>query len=256
MEDLPEEILLRIFRSLLPYKDYASIRLVCRQWERLWRVIKSWRMNTFYDSLSSSTSSVSIHWHLIDPPTKFNLTPRFSHSVCYVDSKRMLYMFGGNRDMATSLNDFWSLDLSTRSSFSWERILATGSYPPPKCSSTFIDDEQGNLILFGGRSMIYIDDIHMRKQLHNELHAYSLERNSWKLHVNFNEPGPICGHSASMVNVNNQKRMIIFGGCTLTNDQSQQATPQNTNDLWQWTDIQTNTWTMIHVNGIKPEPRE
>ncbi|CAF3202581.1 unnamed protein product [Rotaria socialis] len=253
IEDLPEEILLRIFRSLLPYKDYASIRLVCRQWERLWRVIKSWRMNTFYDSLSLSTSSVSIHWHLIDPPAKFNLTPRFSHSVCYVDSKRMLYVFGGNRDMATSLNDFWSLDLSTRS---WERILATGSYPPPKCSSTFIDDEQGNLILFGGRSMIYIDDIHMRKQLHNELHAYSLERNSWKLNVNFNEPGPICGHSASMVTVNNQKRMIIFGGCTLTNDQSQQATPQSTNDLWQWTDIQTNTWTMIHVDGIRPEPRE
>jgi hypothetical protein len=26
----------------------------------------------------------------------------------------MLYVFGGSRDMATSLNDFWRLDLSTR----------------------------------------------------------------------------------------------------------------------------------------------
>ncbi|CAF0957454.1 unnamed protein product [Rotaria sordida] len=249
IEDLPEEILLRIFRYLLPYKDYSSIRLVCRQWERLGRVTKDWRMNNFYNNLSLSTSSVSIHWHLIDPPRKFNLIPRFSHSVCYVDSKRMLYVFGGNRDMATSLNDFWCLDLSTRN---WERILATGSYPPPKCSSTFIDDEQGNLLLFGGRSMIYIDDIHMREQLHHELHSYSLEKNSWNLHKNLNEPGPICDHSASIININNQKRMIIFGGCMIIDDQYQQSTPQRTNDLWQW----TNTWTMIHVNGTKPEPRK
>jgi hypothetical protein len=71
-------------------------------------------METFHNSLSLSTSSVPIHWQLIDPPSRFNLIPRFSHSVCYVDSKRMLYVFGGSRDMATSLNDFWRLDLSTR----------------------------------------------------------------------------------------------------------------------------------------------
>ncbi|CAF1317566.1 unnamed protein product [Adineta steineri] len=251
IEDLPEEILLRIFRYLPPYEDYASVRLVCRQWERLWREIKKWRRDTFHSNLSLSTSPVSIHWHSIDPPAKFNLTPRFSHSVCYVDSKRMLYVFGGSRDMATSLNDFWRLDLSTRS---WERILATGRYPPPKSSATFIDDENGNLILFGGRSMIYIDDIHIREQLHSELHSYSFERNSWSLHDNLNEPGPICDHSASMINVNNQKRMIVFGGNTGTREQPSPL--QRTNDLWQWTDIHTNTWTMIQVDGIRPEPRK
>jgi len=132
--------------------------------------------------------------------------------------------------------------------FSWEKILPTGNYPPPKCSSTFIDDENGNLILFGGRSMIYIDDIHIREQLHSELHSYSLERNSWNLHVNLNEPGPISDHSASMININNQKRMIVFGGSIIPIDQ----TTQRTNDLWQWTD----TWTLIPVNGIRPEPRK
>ena len=131
-----------------------------------------------------------------------------------------------------------------------ERILATGSYPPPKCSSTFIDDENGNLILFGGRSMVYIDDIHIREQLHNELHSYSLDRNTWNLHANLNEPGPISDHSASMININNQKRMIVFGGWITTADQ--QSTPQRTNDLWQW----TNTWSRIHVDGIRPEPRK
>jgi hypothetical protein len=133
--------------------------------------------------------------------------------------------------------------------FSWERVLATGSYPPPKSFSTFIDDENGNLILFGGRSMIYIDDIHTREQLHNELHSYSFERNSWNLHENLTEPGPICDHSASMININNQKRMIVFGGCVVAMDQTP---PQRTNDLWQW----TNTWTIIHVDGIRPEPRK
>ncbi|UJR10800.1 hypothetical protein I4U23_014988 [Adineta vaga] len=251
IEDLPEEILLRIFRFILPYKDYASIRLVCRQWERLWREIKQWRIENFSNHISSSTSAVSIHWQLIDPSTKFNLTPRFSHSVCYVDSKQMLYVFGGSRDMATSLNDFWRLNLSTRS---WERILPIGQYPPPKCSATFIDDENGNLILFGGRSKIYTDDIHMREQLHHELHSYSIEGNTWNLHSNLSEPGPISDHSASIVAINNQKRMIVFGGMVGT--MNQQSLLQGTNDLWQWTDIETNTWTMIQIDCNRPEPRK
>ena len=111
--NLPEEVLLRIFEYLLPY-EYTSIRLVCQQWARLSRTTKKWRLNTFHRNLSSPTSPVSIHWSLIDPPARFNLTPRFSHSVCYVDSQRLLYVFGGRRDFATSLNDFWRLDLSTR----------------------------------------------------------------------------------------------------------------------------------------------
>jgi hypothetical protein len=102
--------------------------------------------------------------------------------------------------------------------------------------------------------MVYIDDIHIREQLHNELHSYSLERNTWTLHVNLVEPGPICDHSASMVTINNQKRMIIFGGCVGPIDQ--QLALQRTNDLWQWTDIHTNIWAIVQVDGIRPEPRK
>ena len=104
--------------------------------------------------------------------------------------------------------------------------------------------------------MIYIDDIHIREQLHGELHSYSLERNSWNLHSNVNEPGLISDHSASIVNIDNQKRMIVFGGSMATMNQNRQSTPERTNDLWQWTDIRTNTWTMIQVNGIRPEARK
>lgn len=96
---------------------------------------------------------------------------------------------------------------------------------------------------------MYIDDIHIREQYHSELHTYSLERNSWTLHVNLNEPGPISEHSASIVKINNQKRMIVFGGSILPIDQ----TSQETNDLWQWTD---STWTLIQVNSVRPEPRK
>jgi len=42
--------------------------------------------------------------------------------------------------------------------------------------------------------------------------------------------------------------MIVFGGSISPIDQ----TSQRTNDLWQWTD----TWTLIDVNGIRPEPRK
>jgi hypothetical protein len=96
--------------------------------------------------------------------------------------------------------------------------------------------------------MIYSGDIYVTKQLHNELHSYSLERNSWTVHVSLNEPGPISDHSASIVNINNQKRMIVFGGFISLNDR----VIQRTNDLWQWKD----TWTLIQVNGVRPEPRQ
>jgi len=247
MLDLPEEILLRIFQFLLPYDDYSSIRLVCRQWSRLSHVVRQWRQDQFYKNFSLNDRSVSIHWHLCDPPKRYNLIPRFSHSVCYVDSKRSLFVFGGRRDLTTSLNDFWRLDLSTRS---WERILATGHYPPPKCSSTFVEDENGNLILFGGRSMVFVDDVHMREQLHSELHSFSLEKNSWTIHPNLNEPGPICDHSASMMNEN---QMIVFGG-SMINDERIVAEP--TNFLWKWTGISTNIWTKISIEGVEPEPRK
>ena len=101
-------------RHVCRFSDYASIRLVSRQWSRLWRVTKAWRQETFDQHLSSSTQPVSIHWQLIDPPPRFNLIPRYSHSVCYVDSTRLLYVFGGSRDLATTLNDFWRFNLSTR----------------------------------------------------------------------------------------------------------------------------------------------
>ena len=135
--------------------------------------------------------------------------------------------------------------------FSWERILATGRYPPPKCSSTLIHDENGNLILFGGRSMIYIDDIHMREQYHSELHSYSIERNCWNLHVSLNEPGPICDHSASIIHRNDQSLMIIFGGSIMNADSMQPNLVQENNNLWQWNDV----WTLVNVDGLKPEPR-
>ena len=139
---------------------------------------------------------------------------------------------------------------------SWDRVLATGSYPPPKCASTLIDDTRGNLILFGGRSMVHIGDIHMREQLHHELHSYSMERNLWTLLVNVNEPGPICDHSASISNLHDRSRMIVFGGLVAATDHNEPAIAQRTNDLWQWSDVETNTWTKIVVEGTRPEPRK
>ena len=100
--------------SISLIRDYSSIRLVSQQWARLWRAVRQWRHDQFNRNFSSSDRPVSIHWQRCEPPKRFNLTPRFSHSACYVDSKRSLYVFGGRRDLTTSLNDFWRLDLSTR----------------------------------------------------------------------------------------------------------------------------------------------
>jgi hypothetical protein len=135
--------------------------------------------------------------------------------------------------------------------------LATGCYPPPKSSSTFVDDTHEHLILFGGRSMIHTDDIHLREQLHNELHSYSFASNCWTRHVDVNEPGPICDHSASMAtDANGRTAMIVFGGSTVNIDQINQMSPQPSNELWQWTGVQSNRWSKIRVDGPTPEGRK
>ena len=95
--------------------------------------------------------------------------------------------------------------------------------------------------------MICIDGIqHLREQLHSELHSYSLERNTWTSHASFNEPGPICDHSASMVG----RRMIVFGGSIVLPDQT---VGQQSNDLWEW----MNDWRKLSLGeGVKPEARK
>ena len=101
--------------------------------------------------------------------------------------------------------------------------------------------------------MIHVDDIHIREQLHHELHSYSFEKNSWTLQSNLNEPGPICDHSASMIEGINGKEMIVFGGSMMNFDLSLHETR---NDLWKWTGTQRNIWTKIPVEGIQPEGRK
>lgn len=98
--------------------------------------------------------------------------------------------------------------------------------------------------------MVFVDDVHMREQLHGELHSYSFEKNSWSIHPNLDEPGPICDHSASMIEGN---QMIVFAG-SMINDE--RAVPEPTNVLWRWTGISSNVWTKILAEGVEPEPRK
>ncbi|CAF0980537.1 unnamed protein product [Didymodactylos carnosus] len=210
---------------------------VCKQWYRILSDVRKWRLSTFYSSFSDSPPH--IHWRIYDTPLRLNITPRFNHAVCYVDSYYM-YVFGGNRDILTTLNDFWRFDISTRM---WERILATGTYPPPKSAATFIEFEQ-QLYLYGGKSMIHVDDVHVRQQQHSELHIYSLDRNCWYLQSSINDPGGIADHSASVLN----RSMIVFGGLL-------ESRRQKSNELYEYK-FDEKSWTKVDVNGVKPEPRQ
>ena len=131
-----------------------------------------------------------------------------------------------------------------------ERILATRHSPPSKSSSKLIDDQNRNLFLFGGRSMICVDVIHhLREQLHSELRSYSMERNTWTLHVYLNEPGAICDHSAPMVG----HQMIVFEGPIIPSDQT---VAQPSHDLWGMDEWLEETLSLYLGEGVKPEARK
>ena len=106
-----------------------------------------------------------------------------------------MYVFGGCTSTSTTFNDLWRMDLTTRT---WERPLATGTYPSPKvslilnisrtiftlidiqaCAVMVLHEPSNCLLLFGGWTHPSLYPLHQSWRLFNELHAFDLGQRRW-----------------------------------------------------------------------------
>jgi N-acetylneuraminic acid mutarotase len=141
----------------------------------------------------------------------------------------LLFIFGGYSDGATYFKDLFELNLDTKR---WRFIrpkqrLSLGRH---SASAVLYNNK---IYLFGG--------IATGTQKMNDILAFSLEKNEWKL-ITPRTPPPSgrWGHSAVVYN----GAMYVMGGFG----------DIFSNDLWRF-DFKTKVWTPVLTNGKPPRPR-
>lgn len=166
---------------------------------------------------------------------------RFSHSA--IVYKNSMFVFGGGSSTATTFNDLWRFDLSSRK---WERPISMGSYPSPKACATLVCYKNA-LILFGGWRHPTTFPPYQSWRLFDELHSYNVVENRWTSisTMDGTSPPPVTGHSASV----HKDAMIVFGGFS-----QDEHTGTSKNDLWSF-DLKGSVWTRKETCQIKPAPR-
>lgn len=196
-------------------------------------------------------TSLNFHKGLTDfrlcwkPLNNVDVTPtiagRFSHSA--VLHENSMYVFGGGSSTATTFNDLWRFDLSSRQ---WVRPISMGTYPSPKACATMVC-YNNSLILFGGWRHPSTFPPYQPWRLFDELHSYSITYNKWEVLSisDHHGPPPMTGHSATV----HRDCMVVFGGYS-----QNEGTATSSNDVWSL-DLITNVWTKKETSQLKPPSR-
>ncbi|VDO29224.1 unnamed protein product [Onchocerca flexuosa] len=200
MDDLPDLVLELVFSYLNQYGDLENVRLVNRRWHRLaCTVIKILKKSFFRCD--------QLIWKLqaVEKDENGAIAKRCSHSGCYHDGTKKMYIFGGCTDNYTSFNDLWSFDLRSRD---WRReFIKCAPFPRPKAMAIFVPYKE-YLILHGGFSKSSPNPIHQAANFFSEMHMYDTIANKW-IEIETEPPSPvIASHCGCVVD----DSLIIFGG--------------------------------------------
>ncbi|EFO25330.2 hypothetical protein LOAG_03159 [Loa loa] len=200
INELPDLVLEIIFSYLNQYGDLESVRLVSRRWYRVACTIISILKKSFIQCNQ-------LIWELYAAEKKDDsaIAKRCSHSGCYHDGTKKVYIFGGCTNNYTAFNDLWSFDLRSRI---WCReFVKCAPFPRPKAMSIFVPYKE-YLILHGGFAKSSPNPIHQAANFFSEIHMYDTITNEW-IEVETEPPPPvIASHCACVVD----DSLIIFGG--------------------------------------------
>ena len=276
IDSLPDEVLEFILSKVSPYGDLKACGLTCHRWHACSRNVARKSKIDFMRSIqemrmhwsvctNASTASISeshkSELHRVnsndaqnEKPKGLTIGKRYSHSSVYDDLTDSMYVFGGCTSTATTFNDLWRLDLTTRR---WHRPIATGTYPSPKACSILVKYDK-KLILFGGWTHPSMYPLH-RWRLFNELHSYDLETSTWTQLLNpppaggvveeeILKPPTMAGHSATV----HKGRLIIFGG--LQKQRNSIGQFSSSSDVWSF-DLDGMTWLQEDIPEPRPTPR-
>ncbi|MCP9259084.1 hypothetical protein DINM_002058 [Dirofilaria immitis] len=210
IDELPDLVLEIVFSYLNQYSDLENVRLVNHRWEL----------------------------HVTEKEGNGAIAKRCSHSGCYHDGTKKVYIFGGCTDNYTAFNDLWSFDLRSRN---WCReFIKCAPFPRPKAMAIFVPYKE-YLILHGGFSKSSPNPIHQAANFFNEIHMYDTIKNEW-IEIE-TEPSPpiIASHCGCVVD----DSLIIFGG-------SQNSRATNTVYVL---DIISKIWHKPSFTDPQPNPR-
>ena len=271
---LPQEVLEFILCLVSPYGDLKACALTCHRWNLCTKNVIKKRQADFIRSVeemkmdwsacTNATTTVtseyqshcgnSNHDQPIEKTKALTVGKRYSHSSVYDDSSDSMYIFGGCTSTATTFNDLWRLDLTTRR---WHRPIATGTYPSPKACSVLVK-YKNKLILFGGWTHPSMYPLH-RWRLFNELHSYDLENSTWtqltpapgareNIEDDALRPPTMAGHSATI----HRGKLIVFGG--LQKQRNSIGQFSSSSDVWSF-DLERMSWMQEDIPEPRPTPR-
>ena len=276
IDSLPDEVLEFIISKVSPYGDLKACRLTCHRWNACSKNVVRKRQADFTRSIQemrmhwsactnastvaiNDTNSENLKSPTIDSPTEkpkgLTVGKRYSHSAVYDDITDSMYIFGGCTSTATTFNDLWRLDLTTRR---WHRPMATGTYPSPKACSVLVK-YNNKLILFGGWTHPSMYPLH-RWRLFNELHSYDLETCTWTQLLtppqgaaaadveDILRPPTMAGHSATI----HRGMLIVFGG--LQKQRNSIGQFSSSSDVWSF-NLERMTWVQEDIPEPRPTPR-
>jgi hypothetical protein len=130
---------------------------------------------------------------------------RSSHSVTHVPIAHSLYLFGGEHDPRTPINnDFYAYELESRT---WEIIQANGPRPEPRVAHTAsVVEDSSKIFIFGGRS-----GKDMGEGAFDDLHQFDTSSNLWSLVTDAKgtPPQKRSFHASAVAG----SSVYIFGGC-------------------------------------------
>ena len=273
IESLPQEVLEFILSLVSPYGELKACALTCHRWNICTKNVIKKRQADFIRSVqemkmdwsacTNATTTVindnqnhlnGSHDQSTEKPKALTVGKRYSHSAVYDDSTDSMYIFGGCTSTATTFNDLWRLDLTTRR---WHRPMATGTYPSPKACSVLVKYRK-KLILFGGWTHPSMYPLH-RWRLFNELHSYDLETSTWtqltpapgareNMEDDALRPPTMAGHSATI----HRGKLIVFGG--LQKQRNSIGQFSSSSDVWSF-DLESMSWMQEDIPEPRPTPR-
>ncbi|KAM3723983.1 F-box only protein [Dirofilaria immitis] len=200
IDELPDLVLEIVFSYLNQYSDLENVRLVNHRWYYLACTITRILKKSFF-----RCKQLVWELHVTEKEGNGAIAKRCSHSGCYHDGTKKVYIFGGCTDNYTAFNDLWSFDLRSRN---WCReFIKCAPFPRPKAMAIFVPYKE-YLILHGGFSKSSPNPIHQAANFFNEIHMYDTIKNEW-IEIE-TEPSPpiIASHCGCVVD----DSLIIFGG--------------------------------------------
>ncbi len=182
--------------------------------------------------------SIQAEWSLLQVSGSLPVS-RKGHSAVYDPQGHRMIVFGGWSSVPyNSLQDTWSLDLTSNT---WAQMSTTGGPPPRRAGHVAVyDANRHRMVVFAGSNWWQTS--------YNDVWALDLATNQWS-QLQPLGPGPSARYFHSGVYRPETDEFLVFGGICGSVQNN-----WNGNDVWAL-NLESMEWRQINASGDTPDPR-